>query len=153
MKWINALGLLLQFISFWLAAPEIIGDNGLMRMQNLIKKLISNLSVIILSLFILSITLYFAITGIMKGITASTAGISAEELTRYYIILGFSMLLYVLFMFRFRYIRNAIDEKIAAPLLDKYIHNDRLRKNSLITGALLFTVGFLMQFIIILAGQ
>ena len=152
MKWVNALGLLLQFVSFWLAAPEILGDSGLKRMQNLIKNLISNMSVILLSLLVLSYALFFAINGVLKGMEASSSGITEGEMTRYYIVLAAAMLLYLFFMIRFKRIRNWIDVSIAAPLLDKYIHNDRLRRNSLISGALLFTIGFLMQFIIIIAG-
>src|SRR5262245_31486189 len=116
MKWINALGLVLQFVSFWLAAPEILGDNGLKRMQSIIKKIISNLSVIVLSLLILSYTLYFTISGVMQGLEASSSGVTQNELTKYYVQLGIAMLIYLFFMIRFRSIRNWIDLKIAGPL-------------------------------------
>jgi len=150
MKWLNAIAMLFQFISFWLAAPEIIGDKGLKRMQDMIKNLLSNLSVIILSTLILGYTLYFTINGIITGMEASETGITSGELIEYYITLFVAMLIYVVFMIRIKPIKLWIDNNISMPLVEKYIHNDRLRRNSLFGGAFLFTAGFLIQFIIIL---
>jgi hypothetical protein len=150
MKWLNALGLLLQFISFWLAAPELIGDNGLKRMQKMLENFVSNFSIIFLGTIMMGYILFFSINGILRGLDASEKGITTAEMTRYYISVGIATLVYLAGMLRYKKIKLWIDQKIAVPVIENYIQNHRLRRNSLLAGAALFTFGFLIQFIIIL---
>jgi len=150
MKWLNALGMFFQFISFWLAAPELIGDAGLKRLNSFLKKLVSNLSIILLTILILGYALFFSINGILRGIRASEFGLSYEEISRYYINFAIGTVFYIVFLIKFKKIKLWLDLKIAIPLVNKFTYNDNFRKNSLIAGALLFTFGFLIQFILVL---
>jgi len=150
MKWLNALGMLFEFLSFWLAAPEILGNNGLNRLKHVLTMLITNLSVIVISLIVLGYGLGFTLTGIIQGLNASEFGATKAELIRYYLILFAGTALYFIFILRYRKIKAWIDTKIAVPLIENLINNDTLRKKSLVAGATLFTFGFLIQFIIIL---
>ncbi|HMT30478.1 MAG TPA: hypothetical protein PKD91_14480 [Bacteroidia bacterium] len=150
MKWINALGLLLQFISFWLAAPEILGEKALIRISSGLKKLVSNLSMAIVLLIILGYGLTFSIGGIMKGLEASRSGSSIQNDSNFLISMGIATFLYFIFIFRYKKIRLFIDTKISGPLIEMFVKDEQIRKNSLWTGAVLFTTGFIIQFLIIL---
>ena len=119
-------------------------------MQDMIKNLFSNLSVIILTVLVLGYAIFFATRGIMHGMEASESGITRGEMMEYYITLLVAMVLYLFFMLRFKHIKLWIYNNVSSPLLEKYIHNERLRRNSLVGGAFLFTAGFLIQFLIIL---
>lgn len=150
MKWLNALGLLLQFLAFWLAAPELLGDNFLKRMQVGLKAFVTKFSVVIIMIVILGYGLTFSVLGIVKGMKASAEPITQQEMIQYYLAFGFATFAYILFIFNYQKIKTWLDEKVSAPLIEKLIHNPDLRKNALITGAFLFTIGFLMQFISII---
>lgn len=139
--------MLFQFISFWLAAPEIIGDKNLKRMQDMIKNLFSNLSVIILSVLVPGYALLFKFNGAMKGLESSSSGITPG---RYYSTVLVAMMLYMIFTLRFKYIKLWIDNRISSPLPEKHIHYNRLHRKSLVSSTYLFTTVFLIQFLIIL---
>jgi hypothetical protein len=151
MKWMNALGLILQFASFWLAAPELLGRQTLERVENGFRKFAAALPMILMMLFIMGYGLTFGIMGVVKGMRASESGISSSEMNEYYITIGVSSVAYMIFMIYYKRIQKWIELKFAAPLTNAIIRNNESRKNALITGSVLFTVGFLMQLIVILA--
>lgn len=151
MKWLNAFSLLLQFISFWLVAPEIIGEKSLIRISEMIKKFLSNLSIIIIFLIIAAYGITFAVGGTLKGFNASEKGVSSSDFNSYIIVLGISTVIYMIFIFNYKKIRIWLDKKVTGPLVDKFVQNDELRKKSLLAGATLFTTGFIIQFILALS--
>lgn len=150
MKWLNATGLLLQFLSFWFAAPEILGDGFLKRMQVGLKSFVTKLSVLVVIVVVLGYGLTFSVMGILKGMNATETPVTNYEMVQYYIAFGLATLLYLIFIFNYKKIRAFIDSRLAGPLIEKLILNADLRKNALITGAILFTLGFLAQFMAIL---
>jgi len=150
MKWLNALSILLQFISFWLAAPELIGDVSLKRLNAFLQKFVSNISMIILTLLILGFSLWMGINGILKGLEYSKSGMSSEDLISQLTILGVACGVYLVFMIYFKRIKLWLDKRVSIPLVNKFTYSDSFRRNSLLVGALLFTFGFLIQFVIIL---
>lgn len=150
MKWLNAAGLLLQFLSFWFAAPEILGDGFLKSMQAGLKSFVTKISVLVVIVVVLGYGLTFSIMGILKGMSASETPVTKSEMMQYYIAFGMATLLYLIFIFNYKKIRAYIDRRVAGPLIEKLIFNADLRKNALITGAILFTIGFLTQFMVIL---
>lgn len=147
----NALGLILQFASFWLAAPELLGRQTLERFENGLRKFAAALPMILMMLFIMGYGLTFGIMGVVKGMKASESGISSSEMNEYYITIGISSVAYMIFMIYYKRIQKWIELKFAAPLTNAIIRNNESRKNALITGSILFTVGFMMQLIVILA--
>jgi hypothetical protein len=50
MKWLNAIGLILQFVSFWFAAPELLRAGTLKRFENGLRNLISKLPALAIGL-------------------------------------------------------------------------------------------------------
>lgn len=150
MKWLNALGLLLQFLSFWFAAPELLGDSFLKRMQGGLKAFVTKFSVVIIMIVVLGYGLTFSFLGIMKGMRASEMPIPQHDLIQYYTNFGFATVAYLVFILNYKKIKTWLDERVSAPLIEKLIQNPDLRKNALITGAIIFTLGFLIQFAVII---
>ncbi len=140
----------IQFISFWLAAPELIGDAALKRLNSFLKKFVSNISMILLTALVLAFSLSFSINGILKGMSFSKTGATREEMNSYLITIAISGIIYIIFLIFFKKIKLWLDKRISAPLIHKFTYSDRFRRNSLLIGAFLFTFGFLIQFIIIL---
>ena len=152
MKWINATGLLLQFFAFWFAAPELLGVNTLKRLESGLKKFLSLLPGILFLTLAAVFGLGFSIIGLIKGLRASSEGIEKQEVVRYFIILGSSFLVYLVFVLRYSRIRAWIENHLSGPLIDRILHSQNLRQNALKLGALLFSIGFVLQFMAILTG-
>lgn len=152
MKWINALGLIIQFISFWLAAPELLGRQTLERFENGLRKFVAALPVVIIGVFAIGYGLTFGIMGMLKGLKASETGVTNTEMSNYYIVLGICSVIYLIFMLFYKRIRSWLEINFAGPLTNALIRNNESRKNALVAGAVLFTVGFLMQLAVILFG-
>lgn len=149
MKWINALGLLLQFISFWFAAPELLGVNTLKRFEISLRKFVAALPLIILLCVVLIYAISLSALGILKGIKASEEGIAKNEMTEVYLIMGGCFLVYFVFLIFFKRIKNWLDLHLAQPLVSGLINNNKARSSALIVGAVLFTIGFLLQMVVI----
>lgn len=147
MKWINATGMIFQFVSFWFAAPELLGASTLKRFEKGLRKLISFIPVFLLLLVITGYGLTFTIIGILKGVKAGTEGISNNEFNNYLFIVISCTVIYLLLMIFYRKLRNWLDTKLAIPLTEKLITNNHTRQLALIIGAVLFTAGFLHQMI------
>lgn len=150
MKWINAVGLILQFAAFWLVAPELLGESALKRFKNGLETFLARLPMAIFMIIILVFSFGFGGLGIWKGMQAAEHGIEAGEITRFYVLLGVGMLIYFVFLIFSKRMVRWISEKFSKPLVQKLIQEDRMRKNALVIGAILFTTGFLFQLAAIL---
>lgn len=150
MKWLNALGLLLQFLAFWFAAPELLGAATLKRFESGLRRFIRRIPMLIGLCIILSYALYFGIQGFMKGLEASENGVQHSEIYSFYIQLGIAFIVYIVFMIFYKRIIQWMDLKLAQPLTEMLINNNQTRKISLIIGAVFFSIGFLLQFFVIL---
>tara|TARA_B110000046_G_scaffold47701_1_gene52740 strand:- start:2209 stop:2667 length:459 start_codon:yes stop_codon:yes gene_type:complete len=150
MKWINLFGLILQFLAFWFAAPELLGKSTLERFELGLKRLVSAIPMIVIMLIIL---LYSALTagiGIYKGMKGASEGLEEGEMMNYLITLGLAMVVYFIFIFASKRIQRWLAKTVADPLIDKLIDQGETRKNALIIGAVIFSVGFLLQSLSIL---
>lgn len=152
MKWINAIGLTLQFLAFWLAAPELLGESTLLRFKNGLENFLAKLPMIVVMTIILIFALGMSGMGIIKGLKAAKEGISKTEISTFIISLSAVSVLYILFLVFFKRIKNYISEHYSTPLVKKLIQEEKMRKNSLVAGAVLFTLGFLIQIIATLAS-
>lgn len=151
MKWINAIGLILQFIAFWCAAPELLGQATMLRMQKGLEKLLSRIPLIFFTIVILGYGIFFGVRGVLKGIEASqTHNVTAGEMWSFYISLGIATLLYGLLMFFYKPLRRYLNDKVAVPLVENMIHQTSMRRQALALGAILFTLGFMLQLLAIL---
>lgn len=149
MKWINATGLLLQFLAFWFAAPELLGHDTLLRFREGLKKLIAGLPMVLMLLIIIAYGGYYAIGGMYKGYLAGTQGADVD-IAQFYWSMGIATALYMLLMFRFRKIRSWLERRLAYPMIEQLLNSNKVRRNALIAGAILFTLGFLLQLTAIL---
>lgn len=132
-KLLLILGLTLQFVAFWLAAPEILGVQWLKKAERIIRKIISNIP----SFFLL-------ILGILMGMLFSS-------ITKNFVFLGIITALMIGLVLIFsKKIAYILDVKISKPLLDKLIINSNLRYTLLKIAATFFTLGFVIQVVMIL---
>lgn len=70
-KWINIIGLVLQFIPFWLAAPELLGVDALKRFNERFADIISSLSGLLFGFLGLSLGLILGIYGFYTGMNGT----------------------------------------------------------------------------------
>lgn len=145
MKWINLLGLTLQFLSFWFAAPELLGQSTMQRFEKGLKKLVSAIPLLVILIFVLSYALATAGYGIYKGLKGAEHGLEENELMNYFITMGVVFSFYFVFLFFAKRIRKMLEDRVATPLIDKLINQGEVRKQALIIGAILFSIGFFMQ--------
>lgn len=148
MKWVNAIGLLLQFVAFWLAAPELLGEPTLRRFEKGLKKLVTQLPIIIIWIVILGFGITSLVISLMKGWDAARNGTTENEMNDFYIKLAIVCGLYFVFIAFYKQIKKGLETKLAQPLVEKLINNTETRKQSLILGAILFSLGFMLQFIV-----
>ncbi|MBR9861333.1 hypothetical protein GYB22_11410 [bacterium] len=146
MKWINIVGLCLQFLAFWLAAPELLGAEALKRFEQGLIKLVSTLPNILIAGTAICFGGIMAYYGVSKGIEASQ-GSSESVISTMIIIIIASIAVMVYMIFFAKKSQDWISRKYATPLMNTLINNNSARKASLITGAILFTCGFFLQFI------
>ena len=129
MKWINVLGMTLQFVSFWFAAPEILGKEKLKQYKDKIKHYISNIP-----------SLLFGIPGIILiGILISSDSDKGE-------IPAPVLFVILAIVFRGR-LKTRFEEKVIKPLMDRLIESEDERQDYLRLAAMFFTSGFLLSII------
>lgn len=150
MKWVNVIGLILQFAAFWFAAPELLGAKTLKRFEIGLTRLLSSIPLIILMIGCVGYGLSFAIAGVLKGMKGAEEGLSESEFYSFIITLGIGTLVYIVFMFFFNRIKAWLEKRIAEPLISGLISNNHIRSTALIIGAVLFTVGFILQLGVVL---
>lgn len=148
MRWVNAIGLLLQFVAFWLAAPELLGEPTLRRFEKGLKKLVTQLPIIIIWIVIIGFGVTSLVLSLMKGLDAARNGITENEMNTFYIKLAIVSGLYFIFIAFYKRIKKGLKTKLAQPLVEKLINNTETRKQFLILGAVLFSLGFMLQFIV-----
>jgi hypothetical protein len=148
MKWINIIGLCLQFFAFWLAAPELLGAETMKRFESGLVKFVSRLPSISIGLIGLFAGIGMAAFGIYSGLHASEN--SASNPLKPMILIGVASAFYMLYMiFFYKKLQNFIEQSFAKPLIEKLINNSESRKTALVFGAILFTAGFVLQLIVL----
>ena len=144
-KWLTILGLVLQFIAFWLAAPELLGVDALKRFESGLVKIISQLPGLLFGF--LGFTL-----GIGLGVYGFYTGMQGDKdlvFKSMYIMAGV-MAAYVVFMvFFYKRLQLYLQIHVAKPLIEKLINNNESRKTALVFGAILFTAGFVLQLVVL----
>ncbi len=123
MKWINILGMTLQFISFWFAAPEILGEEKLKHYEEKIKKYLSNIP-----------TFLFGVPSIVFAFIFFMSGNKGNG--------GMAVFLMVITIIFRNKIQKQFAERAMKPFLDSLIASDDRRQDYLRLAGLLFTAGF-----------
>lgn len=131
-KLLTLLALILQFLAFWMAAPEILGADWLKRTEGVLRKLIKQIPQFILT-----------VVGIATGAMFYHS-------IKYTFTLILILIIIAFFMIFYKQISIFLDKKIAQPLINKLILNDNFRFSLLKIAALFFTIGFVIQAVLII---
>lgn len=150
MKLLTVVGLICQFVAFWFAAPELLGESTLKRMQTGIQKLVTWIPIIVTLVVVLGYGVTFISISAYNAYKMSQSGELAIDPTKYFVAMGIFTTLYMVFMFRYKKIKAYLENQVAIPLTHKLLNSNETRKNALIIGALLFTIGFIAQLIAVL---
>lgn len=137
MDWIKIASIVsisLQFISFWFAAPEVLGSKWLQKAEAIIRKVIKTIPGFLM-----------LILGAIIGVLTPKA-LSGFNLK---LLIPLILLFLVTIIFS-KKLQKMLDEKISVPLLNRLIINQSFRFSLLKTAAILFTLGFIIQIITII---
>jgi hypothetical protein len=124
--WLNRIGLILGFFSFWLAAPEFIGEERLRSWEKRLGKLIA-----------VGFPLMVTVAGLIVGGTQDSSFAKAHPV---WFAMAFIPLMGLLIAWR---LQNLLAEWIVAKLTN----DAHVRRSALALGAGLFTVSFVLQLI------
>lgn len=144
MKWANAAGILLQFLSFWLAAPELLGLERLQAIEGRVRGLIRHLPGLVFALVGLSMAVFGTWFGIHSSSTPHFLLDHPRAAPAYFIAVTLVMVPLLLFH---RRITAALERWLVAPLLRRLIMDEGVRVRSLFLGAAFMTVGVVLQLV------
>jgi len=131
MEWVNRVGIVLEFLSFWFAAPEILGEERLRKLERRVEK-----GVIVLPevLFVVGVAVMFLI---IIPLTLNER-ISWSVATLMIVVVSVLVLLLL---------PLAMQGVVIPPLLRILADDERIRQRSRAVGAVLFVVGILLELI------
>jgi hypothetical protein len=147
LKWLNIIGMVLQFISFWCAAPELIGQSTLKQMEKGMIRFVARLPAFMVFGGMLAYALAAGLFGVHEGMTAARGGEPLLNMSTYFLLLGVAMILYFLFVVFYKRILFFLERHLAQPLVHSLVADGDVRRKALILGAILLTSGFILQFI------
>jgi hypothetical protein len=136
MRWVNRVGMLLEFLSLWLAAPELLGEE---RLKAWGRQLERWLQVIVVMLWFLLFAFLWAavsdampdeVVAAMPTITFTVATAILSVVCALPLILSIEM-----------------NRKVIRPLQKRLTDDGRVRSRCLALGALLFMLGFLLRLV------
>lgn len=144
--WVNRVGILLEFLSFWLAAPEILGEERLRKLERRVEDMVRVLPVVVTGVFVtlwLLTAIWRVETDIELQMGWRVGGIRTGVIYTVSLILT---LISIYFLTRYP-TRRVLTENVVRPLLLQLANDQPIRQRSLVVGAVLFVVGFLLQLI------
>ena len=154
-KELEILALVLQFISFWFAAPEIVGERILKKLEAWFVNGIKIIVNIIIGSFFLFIVYRSYVSGKVLGRWMG------KQSPVFAVVICSVILATILIIIIFRKRLMAADKKftnityqrVVRPFFDMLIKKEDLRLRSLALGAILFTIGFALQIFVILVKE
>ncbi|MBO6515983.1 MAG: hypothetical protein JJ975_05465 [Bacteroidia bacterium] len=150
MKWLSAVGLIFQFVAFWFAAPELLGAATLKRLEVGIRRFATLAPLIIILLIIFGYGLTFLGIAAYNMYVLSETGEAAINPKTYFIYMGLFTALYLAIMLNYKRVRRFLEHRVGEPLTQRIINSSETRKTALFVGAILFTLGFLLQLLAVL---
>ena len=106
MKLLTAIGLICQFVAFWFAAPELLGESALKRMQSGIQKLVTWIPIIVSLLIILGYGLTFITISAYNAYQMSKTGEAVIDPTKYFVAMAIFTTLYIVFIIKYKKIKS-----------------------------------------------
>lgn len=127
--WFDRVGLLAQFLSFWLIAPEFIGPERMQRLGRMMAQFLSTTLFLTLSVGVIALAWMLAFR---EGI---------HWFHRVSLALLFSALVLLPKLFLYRHFK-----KVWLPsLIDHLTSDENFRKGLFMVGGVLFTLGTILQ--------
>jgi hypothetical protein len=155
-EWTERIAMVLEFLSFWFAAPELLGKAILKEWENRLKSGIAAIPKIFVYIATIVWILLWLFT-VLCVLRYADLNLPRESGKRWVdehwlasralfggVTGGFFLALYFL---RARVRRFAV-EKVVKPLLHKFADDSRARQRALALGAALFVTAFILKFII-----
>jgi hypothetical protein len=149
--WVNRGGIMLEFLSFWFAAPEILGEERLRALERKVERGIRVLSnrprwmtlgvavAVGMVLVRLGDPMIRCIESAVSAVASRVVGKVAGDILVF--VLG-AVLGWV-----WQALMPKLQDRVLSPLLKILADDERIRQRSLAVGAVLFVVGFLLQFV------
>ena len=147
MKWLNMIGMVLQFLSFWCAAPELLGEETMKRLEVGMTRFVSRIPIIIVFGSMMIYGLAAGLFGVYQGLTASRGGEPVLSMRYYFMVIGLAMVVYFIFLLFYKRILAFLERRLAQPLVHRLVSDRDARRKALVLGASLLTVGFILQFV------
>ena len=140
MKWVNRVGIVLEFLSFWFAAPDILGEERLRALERRVERGIRALPFAIGAVAA-------ALVVVMLQEDRWVMVLTARGLNPFLAKMVVELLLGLAAGVPAGYLTSVVRDKVARPFL-RILADDRyIRRRSLAVGAVLFVVGLLSQLI------
>ncbi len=140
-EWLNRIGLLFDFISFWLVAPEILGEERLRKLENIIENGIRGCGAISTLL----------ITGLLIVLGSYLLGSISTQTNKFNNLMSYVLFCPGLFLLLFliNLVRTTADNVIwrtAKRVLNLLADDSQIRQRSLTVGVVFYILGFIIQF-------
>jgi hypothetical protein len=142
-KVLNLVGIVLEFLSFWFAAPEILGVDRLRALEQELKKGIRLLPVARAWLVGLAMVVGLVTSAAVIMVPSAAMGPLATRLSLLIVLAGLLAGLLAI-----EETKIALQERVIAPVLQVLADdkNEHIRRRSLVVGGVLFVIAFLCQF-------
>jgi hypothetical protein len=140
-EWVNRIGLLFDFISFWLVAPEILGEERLRKLENIIENGIRGCGAISTLLA----------TGLLIVLGSYLLGSISAQTNKFNNLMSYVLFCPGLFLLLFliNLVRTTADNIIwrtAKRVLNLLADDSQIRQRSLTVGVVIYILGFIIQF-------
>ena len=132
-KVLNLVGVLLEFLSFWFAAPEILGEERLIKLESGLERAIKLLPVVVGARWTVAAVGMVAALVVGTGMEDPWEWLGLLGLTSAAVGTGMAVVTITL-------------EKVVPHVLRVLADDERIRQRSLAVGAVLFMIAFLCQF-------
>jgi hypothetical protein len=144
---LNRIGMVLGFLSFWLIAPELIGEHRLQSWERSFAKTLSWLVYIgaLLAVIVLEFIVYAFIYYIVVYLIRSSRGAALIEALPDTLVGIFFVVAVWLFA--------DLYDPLAERLVSRLANDARVRRRALLFGAALFIVAFLLEFAATFQGR
>jgi hypothetical protein len=148
-KALNLLGIVLEFLSFWFAAPEILGERRLRAIERRLEKGIEKSPLTLLWVaMVAALALMWVVTMAMCWVTLRLmlVGMTPVDVLANVLAVVVMALLPMCVLSAALTVAIKLQEKVVPPLLRVLADDERIRQRSLVVGAVLFMIAFLCQF-------
>lgn len=156
MEWLNRIGIILNFLSFWFVAPDIIGEARLKAWERNLEKAIGEIGPgclgcsgfaagCLLSITVFTVFIFIAFQIMARYLLDSEVGVM-KSLFVFATIFASGVVCLWQFV-RGQEVNEAIISEFIRSVLQRLANEDRIRHRSLLLGIAMFIIGNVLQFV------